>query len=94
MNVFPNFTNFFLRSESIPVDRSRIALCRTHIWKYAKSVRQLERARIQDTVLRKIEERVASLRAIKEIWRREFEVDVIHEWQYYKPAHNLFKLKD
>lgn len=94
MNVFPNFSNFTLRSEVIPVDRSRIALCRTHIWKYAKGVREVGRARVQDAVLRKIEERVASLRAIKEIWRKEFTVDIHHEWQYYKPAQNLSKLKD
>lgn len=94
MNVFPNFSNFALRSESMSVDRSRIALCRTHVWKYAKGVREMGKARVQDAVLRKIEERIASLRAIKEVWRREFEVDANHEWHYYKTAQNLSKLKD
>lgn len=78
MNVFPNFSNFVLRSDGISVDGSRIALCRSHIWKYGKGIKKVGRAKVQDIALRNIEERVASLKIIKEIWRREFDVDVHH----------------
>lgn len=31
---------------------------------------------------------------MKEAWRRDFEVDVHHDWQYYKPEHNLSRFKE
>ena len=31
---------------------------------------------------------------MKEAWRRDFEVDVHYDWQYYKPKHNLSRFKE
>ena len=34
------------------------------------------------------------MKAVKEAWRRNFEVDVHYDWQYYKPKHNLSRFKE
>jgi len=95
-DIFPNFANVNLaRRRQGPLPQ-RIPCTRLTAWKERQRLKGMRTwtAPAEDRVLQKLEERIHQLKAVKEAWRRDFEVYLHHDWQYYKPEHNLSRFKE